>query len=88
LTAGAVITRQRPGTAYGFIFLSLEDETGLGNVIVPPDLYERNPPVVIRSNFILAKGKLQTQYTVVHLKASRLLPPTGQAIDVRSHDFP
>jgi error-prone DNA polymerase len=86
-TAGCVITRQRPGTARGFIFLSLEDETGIGNVIVPPDLYEKNPSVVIRSNFILAKGKLQNQDDVIHVKASRLLPLTGQAIDVRSHDF-
>jgi error-prone DNA polymerase len=70
------------------IFLSLEDETGFGNVIVSPDLYERNPLVVTRSKFILVKGPLQNEDSVVQVKASHLLPLAGQAIDVRSHDFP
>jgi error-prone DNA polymerase len=60
-TAGCVIARQRPGTAKGFIFLSMEDETGIANVIVTPDLYERERLVVTRSKFILAEGPLQNQ---------------------------
>ena len=52
-TAGLVIARQRPGTAKGFIFISMEDETGIANVIVTPDLYERERLVVRRSKFII-----------------------------------
>ncbi len=50
-TAGQVIARQRPGTAYGFIILSLEDETGIANVIVDPDLYEANRFLVTYAKF-------------------------------------
>lgn len=71
-TAGCVIARQRPGTAKGFIFLSMEDETGIANVIVTPALYERQRLVVTRSKFILAEGPLQNQDGVIHVKASRL----------------
>jgi error-prone DNA polymerase len=55
-SAGCVIARQRPGTAKGFIFISMEDETGIANVIVIPNLYERNRLVVTRSKFLLAEG--------------------------------
>ena len=51
LVAGQVIARQRPGTAHGFIFLSLEDETGIANVIVDPDLYEANRFLVTYAKF-------------------------------------
>jgi error-prone DNA polymerase len=50
-TAGCVIARQRPGTAKGFIFISMEDETGIANVIVAPDLYDKDRLLVTRSNF-------------------------------------
>lgn len=86
-TAGCVIARQRPGTAKGFIFLSMEDETGIANVIVTPDLYERERLVVTRSKFILAEGILQNQDGVIHVKASRLQPLSDQTLEVRSHDF-
>jgi error-prone DNA polymerase len=86
-TAGCVIARQRPGTAMGFIFLSMEDETGIANVIVTPDLYEQNRLVVTRSKFILAEGPLQNQDGVIHVKASRLIPLSDQTLEVRSHDF-
>jgi error-prone DNA polymerase len=72
--AGCVIARQRPGTAMGFIFLSMEDETGIANVIVSPDLYERQRATVIRSKFIIAEGVLQNQDGVIHVKAKRLVP--------------
>ena len=68
-TAGCVIARQRPGTAKGFIFLSMEDETGIANVIVTPDLYERERLIVTRSKFISRKGHLQNQDGVIHVKA-------------------
>ena len=86
-TAGCVIARQRPGTAKGFVFLSMEDETGIANVIVTPDMYERNQVVVTRSRFLLVEGPLQNQDTVVHVKAMRLTPLDDKAVEVRSHDF-
>jgi error-prone DNA polymerase len=70
--AGCVIARQRPGTAKGFIFLSMEDETGIANVIVTPDLYERERMTVMRSKFVWVEGVLQNQDGVVHVKAKRL----------------
>jgi error-prone DNA polymerase len=85
--AGCVIARQRPGTAKGFIFISMEDETGISNVIVSPDLYERERLIVTRSKFILAEGPLQNQDGVIHVKAVRLHSLSDQALEVRSHDF-
>jgi error-prone DNA polymerase len=70
--AGCVIARQRPGTAKGFIFLSMEDETGIANVIVTPDLYERERTTVVRTKFLRVEGVLQNQDGVVHVKAKRL----------------
>ena len=86
-TAGCVIARQRPGTAKGFIFLSMEDETGIVNVIIMPELYERDRLVVTRSKFLLVEGALQNQDNVVHVKATRLVELSSNALDVRSHDF-
>jgi error-prone DNA polymerase len=86
-TAGCVIARQRPGTAKGFIFLSMEDETGIANVIITPDLYDRDRLVVTRSKFLLVEGVLQNQDSVVHVKAMRLMTLSDGALQVRSHDF-
>ena len=80
-TAGCVIARQRPGTAKGFIFLSMEDETGIANVIVTPDLYERDRLVVTRSKFILVEGPLQNQDGVIHVKATRLATLSDSAME-------
>lgn len=85
--AGCIIARQRPGTAKGFIFISMEDETGIANVIVTPDLYERDRLVVTRSRFLLVEGPLQNQDNVIHIKATRLTPLSDRALEVRSHDF-
>ena len=86
-TAGCVIARQRPGTAKGFIFISMEDETGIANVIVTPDLYDRDRLVVSRSKFLIVEGILQNQDNVIHVKATRLTPLAHSSMDVRSHDF-
>ncbi len=86
-TAGCVIARQRPGTAMGFIFLSMEDETGIANVIVAPDIYERHRSIVTRSKFIRAEGPLQNQEGVIHVKAVRLIALSEEGLEVRSHDF-
>jgi len=86
-TAGCVIARQRPGTAKGFIFLSMEDETGIANVIITPDLYDRDRLLVVRSKFLIVEGPLQNQDNVIHVKAMRLTALSDSAIDVQSHDF-
>ncbi|HZL27864.1 MAG TPA: error-prone DNA polymerase [Acidobacteriaceae bacterium] len=85
--AGCVIARQRPGTALGFIFLSMEDETGIANVVVHPDLYERQRVIVTRTKFLKVEGKLQNQDGVVHVKAERLELLEAGMLEVRSHDF-
>jgi len=84
--AGMVITRQRPGTAKGFVFLTLEDETGVSNVIVRPDLFDRERLTVIRQPFLLVEGVLQHQDGVLSVKAERLQGIDGGA-SVDAHDF-
>jgi error-prone DNA polymerase len=86
-TAGCIIARQRPGTAKGFIFLSMEDETGIANVIVTPDLYDRERLLVTRSKFLMAEGPLQNQDGVIHVKALRLMALSDSALELHSHDF-
>jgi error-prone DNA polymerase len=85
--AGCVIARQRPGTAKGFVFLSLEDETGISNVIVNPDLYERYRVVINREKFLRVEGILQNQDHTISIKASRVLPISITAAKPQSHDF-
>jgi error-prone DNA polymerase len=79
--AGSVIARQRPGTAKGFVFLSLEDETGIANIILAPDIFENNRIVTTRSRFLQIEGKLQNQDGVVHVKAQRLEPLHRSGMD-------
>jgi error-prone DNA polymerase len=85
--AGCVIARQRPGTAKGFVFLSMEDETGIANIIVTPQMYEQNQVTVTRARFLLVEGPLQNQDNVIHVKAARLTPLDDKAVQIRSHDF-
>ncbi len=87
VVAGCVITRQRPGTAKGLIFLTLEDETGNANVIVAPDLYSNDPMVVLHERFIKVKGTVQNQDGIVHLKAQKIMPLQVTAAETWSHDF-
>jgi error-prone DNA polymerase len=85
-TAGMVITRQRPGTAKGFVFLTLEDETGIANVIVRPALYESARDAVVSAPFLLVEGILQNIDGVTSVKAERL-EPLGGLPAAESHDF-
>ncbi|HLK34007.1 MAG TPA: hypothetical protein VKT29_13010, partial [Terriglobales bacterium] len=85
--AGNVIARQRPGTAHGFVFLSLEDETGIANAIVTPDLFERHRLLLIREPFLLIEGVLQNLDNVLSVKADRLLPFQVTQAGPASHDF-
>lgn len=84
--AGMVITRQRPGTAKGFVFLTLEDETGISNVIIRPDLFDRARMAVLRQPFLLVEGVLQQQDGVLSIRAERLQGIEGAA-SVNAHDF-
>jgi len=85
--AGSVITRQRPGTAKGFVFLTLEDETGIANIIVRPDLFDRERFKILEEPFLLVDGVLQNQEGVTSVKAERLHGLGGAKLDVESHDF-
>ena len=85
--AGCVIARQRPGTAKGFVFLSMEDETGIANIIVTPQMYEQNQVTVTRARFLLVEGPLQNQDNVIHVKAARLTALSDNAVQIHSHDF-
>jgi error-prone DNA polymerase len=85
--AGWVIVRQRPGTAKGFVFLSLEDETGIANVIITPQLFEKNRLTLVDYPFLLIEGALQHQDNVVSVKAKRVEPLHIKLENVVSHDF-
>lgn len=85
--AGWVIVRQRPGTAKGFVFLTLEDETGVSNIIVTPQIFEKNRLVLVKHPFLLIEGVLQNQDNVVSVKAKRIRPLSFQVAAAPSHDF-
>ncbi len=85
--AGVVITRQRPGSAKGFVFLTLEDETGIANIIVRPDLLTEQFLTVMDESFLMVEGKLQIQEKVTSVKAERLYKLDGQRPAIDSHDF-
>jgi error-prone DNA polymerase len=86
---GLVITRQRPGTAKGFVFLTIEDETGLVNVIVRPDVYERYRRTIRTSSMLIIEGKLQKEQGVVDLLAARVWAFDGEGLldGVRARNF-
>ena len=85
--AGAVITRQRPGTAKGFVFLSMEDETGIANVIMTPDVYAAHKRTVIDEPYLLVDGILQNQDGAVSVKADRIEALRSAGPRQASHDF-
>jgi error-prone DNA polymerase len=85
--AGAVITRQRPGTAKGFVFLTLEDETGIANIIVRPDLFGDQRPTIVNAPYLMVEGILQIQEGVTSVKAERLVSLGGEGPEPKSHDF-
>src|SRR3989440_5342104 len=93
--AGNVICRQRPGTAKGFVFISLEDETGVSNAIVDPDLFERFRLVITEEAFLLIEGQVQNSDGIVLIKAQHIQPllhlpamqPGDTLIGSESHDF-
>jgi error-prone DNA polymerase len=85
--AGWVIVRQRPGTAKGFMFISMEDETGVSNAIVTPDMFDRNSLTIVENAFLLIGGILQNQDGVISVKARRIEPLEINIDSSISHDF-
>ena len=84
--AGAVIVRQRPGTAKGFVFLSLEDETGIVNAIVTPAIFEKYRRALTTAPFLIVQGELQNLEGAISIKASAVQPLCSQPATA-SHDF-
>jgi error-prone DNA polymerase len=85
--AGSVIVRQRPGTARGFVFLTLEDETGLANVIVTPRLFARRRLVLITAPFVIVEGIVQRQDGVISIRARAVQALSVMSPGIPSHDF-
>jgi error-prone DNA polymerase len=85
--AGSVVVRQRPGTAKGFVFLSMEDETGIANVIITPQLFQQNRTVIVHNQFLLIEGTLQNQDNVISVKAVSIKPLNVSKAEITSHDF-
>ena len=85
--AGSVICRQRPGTAKGFLFVSLEDETGIANAIVEPDLFDSQRTLLVDAPYLRVDGVLQNQEGVVSVRARRVQALDIALVEVGSHDF-
>src|SRR5438093_6958809 len=86
--AGNVICRQRPGTAKGFVFISLEDETGVANAIVDPNLFERFRLLITEEAFLLIEGEMQNSDGVILIKTRDIKPlPHDELARSDSHDF-
>ena len=85
--AGCIIVRQRPGTAKGFVFLSMEDETGIANVIIDPPMFQKHRLLLVSEKFVLVEGILQNQDHVISVKAQRILPLQITQAETASHDF-
>ena len=87
IVGGWVIVRQRPGTAKGFVFLTLEDETGVANVIITPQLFDKHRLVLVDHPFLLITGKLQNQDNVFSVKAKSVRALSFKVAAAPSHDF-
>ena len=82
-----MICRQRPGTAKGFVFLSLEDETGFSNAIVTPDIFDQYRFTLLAEPFLLVEGLLQNIDRVISVKAARIEALAATTAAAASHDF-
>jgi len=85
--AGQVICRQRPGTAKGICFISLEDETGISNVIVWPGLFEQERLKITMEPFLQIVGIAQSRHGTVHIKATEIERLDFEGLPTASHDF-
>jgi error-prone DNA polymerase len=86
--AGLVIVRQRPETASGLVFVSLEDETGIANLVVMPDVYERYRPLVRGASFLVARGRVERSGPVVNVRVREVAPlPLAAPVAVAARNF-
>lgn len=88
--AGQVIIRQRPGTAKGMVFVTVEDETGFGNAVIDPEVFQENRVTLLASPLLLIEGPLQNVDGVATVKARRFRALRGPGVDEdlpRSRDF-
>jgi len=86
--AGLCIVRQRPGTAKGFVFLSLEDETGISNIVIDPQTFEENRRPILASSLLVVEGRLENYDGVTSVKGDRFwgIHDAGD-YEIHSHDF-
>ncbi len=85
---GSVICRQRPGTAKGFVFISLEDESGVANAVVRPALFERERMTITQYPALVIEGVLQSHEGIIHIKAETITPLQDAELPPQSsHDF-
>ena len=85
-TAGLVLVRQRPGSAKGVMFITLEDETGIANLVVWPQVFDRFRRTVIAASMIAVRGRIQREGEVVHLVAHQLTDLSAELATVGSRD--
>jgi error-prone DNA polymerase len=85
--AGCVIVRQMPASAKGFMFMTLEDETGTARVIITPDFYHENQMTIVKEKFVVVSGVVQNQDNTLHLRARSVRPLALSAPSAPSRDF-
>jgi error-prone DNA polymerase len=85
--AGCVVVRQRPGTAKGIVFLSIEDETGIANAVVMPDIWDANRLLILSTRWLLVEGPIQNVDNVIHVRARKIEPLPFSLLAIPSHDF-
>jgi len=85
--AGCVICRQRPGTAKGLLFMSIEDETGISNAIVMPDLFDEYRLTILGNNYLFIEGMIQNMEGAISIKANRISSLQVAEVTLPSHDF-
>ncbi|HCJ74076.1 MAG TPA: error-prone DNA polymerase, partial [Agrobacterium sp.] len=85
-TAGLVLVRQKPGSAKGVMFITIEDETGPANIVVWPTLFEKRRRIVLGSSMMAINGRIQREGEVVHLVAQQLFDLSGDLVGLADRD--
>lgn len=86
MAAGLVLVRQRPGSAKGVMFITIEDETGVANVVVWPKLFERSRRVVLGASMMAINGRIQREGDVIHLVAQQLFDLSADLSSLAERD--
>jgi error-prone DNA polymerase len=87
MVAGQVIACQRPGTAKGIMFMTLEDETGISRAIIHPEIYDKDPMAVLENSFVIVAGVVQNREKVIHIQAENIIPLNVGPIQLPGHYF-